>query len=146
MIDNLLLNNGTTGDYLMCFNHECTTCGECLRYAVGQQVAQKRKWGLTVFPSAIQEGKCEYFQKNGPVQLAYGFSKVYADIPKHLRSSLRQDITGYLGSVGTYYRYDKGERKLSPEQQEVIMGYIAEYGGKQKRPFAHYETGYDMKF
>ena len=54
-------------------------------------------------------------------------------------------ITGFLGSVGSYYRYDKGERKLSPEQQKVIEGYMAKYGSTLERPFEHYEIGYYMK-
>ncbi|MCR5711598.1 MAG: DUF6078 family protein [Prevotella sp.] len=145
MVENDFIFNENTGNFLMCFNRECTTCSECLRYVVGQQISQKRTWGLTVFPNALHDGMCEYFQKAELVELAYGFHKLYAGVPKHLRSSLRHDITGFLGSVGSYYRYDKGERKLSPEQQEVIKGYMAEYGSQEERPFEHYEIGYYMK-
>jgi hypothetical protein len=138
-----IFNN--TGNFLMCFNRECTTCSECLRYVVGQEIAQRRTWGLTVFPNALHDGKCKYFQKAELVELAYGLRKLYGGVPKHLRFSLRHDITGFLGCVGSYYRYDKGERKLSPEQQKVIEGYMAKYGSTLERPFEHYEIGYYMK-
>jgi hypothetical protein len=135
----------TTGNFLMCFNDDCAMHKECLRYAVGQQIAQKRNWGLTVFPTALHDGQCEYFQKNEQVVLAYGFHQLYANIPRHLRSSLRHDITRYLGSVGSYYRYDKGERKLSPEQQRDIEGLIAAYGTPEEHPFDYYETGFNLQ-
>ena len=134
-----------TGNFLMCFNSDCAMRNECLRYAVGQQIAQKRKWGLTVFPTVLHDEQCEYFQKNEQVKLAYGFHQLYTNIPRHLRSSLRNDITRYLGSVGSYYRYDKGERKLSPEQQRDIKGFIAEYGIAEEYPFDHYEIGFNLQ-
>ena len=43
-----IFNN--TDNFLICFNRECTTCSECLRYVVGQEIAQRRTWGLTVSP------------------------------------------------------------------------------------------------
>jgi len=130
--------------YLVCFNKECPQCGECLRYAAGAEISKKRTMGLTVYPSALQDGKCRYYRTSEKVELAWGLNAMHAHIPHHLHATVRRKITAYLGSVGTYYRYHDGTRKLSPAQQEDIKKMLADMGCPVERPFDHYITSYDI--
>ena len=49
----------------------------------------------------------------------------------------------YLGSRGTYYRYQSGERLLTPEQQQKILQLFTAKG-YNGLSFEHYVETYDF--
>ncbi|MBQ7420245.1 MAG: hypothetical protein IJV17_05855 [Prevotella sp.] len=130
---------------MLCFNNECPMCDHCLRYQVGVQECQQRLWGRAVYPSALKDGKCSFYRKAEEVKLAYGFHSLYKNVPKHERSLMRNIITDYVGSVGSYYRYHNGEHMLAPCQQQTILGFFAERGYDQGIAFDHYLSTYNYE-
>jgi len=130
--------------YIVCFNKTCPQCGNCLRYAVGAETSKTRSYGMTVYPSAVNNGECRFFRSTEKVELAWGMNSLRSKVPNHLRSTVRRRITNYLGSVGTYYRYNNGTRKLSPKQQKDIEKILANIGCPIERPFDNYIESYDF--
>ncbi len=130
--------------FLVCFNKTCPQCGNCLRYAVGAEASKTRSYGLTVYPSAVNNEQCKFFRSTEKVKLAWGMNRLRGNVPIHLRSMVRRRITHYLGSVGTFYRYNDGTRKLSPKQQKDIERILAGIGYPMERPFDHYIESYDI--
>jgi len=55
------------------------------------------------------------------------------------------ELTDYLGSKGTYYRYKDGERLLSPEQQQWMAELFAKYGYDRDIRFDAYEDEYNFQ-
>jgi hypothetical protein len=49
----------------------------------------------------------------------------------------------YLGGNGTYYRYDHGERLLTPEQQDWIINLFKQYGYTDNLEFDGDKEVYD---
>ena len=130
--------------YHLCFHHLCPMRENCLRYVAGQQVPSTLNLGYAIYPSALKDGKCRFFREACEARLAWGFKYLYKHIPHHLRANARWLVTRYLGSVGTYYRYHHGERKLSAEQQEDILNMLSEYCDKEQLVFEHYEPSYNF--
>ncbi len=130
--------------YHLCFHDKCPMHATCLRYVAGQHVTPKHTLGYAVYPTALKDGKCRFYREAREVSLAWGFKLLYKDIPHHLRSAARWDVTNYLGSVGTYYRYNSGERKLSVEQQEDILNMLSDYCDREKLRFEHYDPSYNF--
>ena len=130
--------------FLVCFNTTCPQSGNCLRYAVGAEASKTRQCGLTVYPSAVINGHCQFFRAKEKVELAWGLQGLRGKVPHHLHATVRRLITNYLGSVGTYYRYNDGTRKFSPTQQEHIKKLLADLGSPIERPFDQYVESYDV--
>lgn len=130
--------------YRLCFNTQCERCGDCIRYVAGQHLPATIESGPAIYPNALAAGQCKYYVEACDIRAAWGFKPLYTHVERHHRAPIRKDITAYLGSVGTYYRYDKGERRLSNKQQRDIMGILAKYGYTDDLHFAHYEASYDF--
>ena len=130
--------------YPLCFNNQCSRHESCMHFVAGQHVTEKRTIGYAVYPSALKNGDCCFFREACEAQLAWGFKLLYQPLPKHLRAEARNSITWYLGSVGTYYRYQNGERKLTSEQQQYIKDLLHEYGYDGEPQFEHYEPSYNF--
>ena len=47
-------------------------------------------------------------------------------------------MKAYLGGHGTYYRYNRGEKLLTPEQQEWILRLFTRYGYSENLSFEGY--------
>ena len=131
-------------NFMLCFHNECPMRETCLRYQAGIQASQQWDRGETVFPSALKDGKCRFYRKIEEMRLAHGFGGLYHDVPWYERSKMRQWVTDYIGSVGSYYRYHKGERLLTPQQQQGILDYFTQKGYADGASFDHYVTDYNF--
>ena len=67
------------------------------------------------------------------VRMAKGFHSLFNSFKSlDLRYDFRTQLTEYLGSKGTYYRYKDGERLLNPKQQQWILDFLKKMGTKIK--------------
>lgn len=79
------------------------------------------------------------------MQMAWGFSQIYKNVPFHQRAKARQCVSNYFSSGnGPYYRYHHGENKLSPKQQADIMKIMAKFGPTEGLNFDHYVMEWDF--
>ncbi|MBR0490219.1 MAG: hypothetical protein IJJ68_08470 [Prevotella sp.] len=134
-----------TAGYQLCFLNDCPRRGECLRYMAGQHKPEKPDWGLAIYPSMHRDEQgCRFFQTNEPKHMAWGFDTIFEDVKSKHEASLRNAIKNYLGGHGTYYRYHRGERMLTPEQQEWIIHLFQKTGYQTNLRFDHYADVYDF--
>ena len=75
---------------------------------------------------------------------AWGFDTLFVDVKQRDASPLRSAIKDYLGGNGTYYRYHNGERLLTPEQQDHILGLFRQRGYTDNLRFDGYRDVYDF--
>lgn len=130
--------------YVMCFNNSCQQCEKCLRWIVSQQVGDAFRVGTTVLPSVLKLNSCPYYRK-GEIQLmAWGFTKLFAEVKRKDAKPLRDAMVEYLGGNGTYSRYRLGRRMLSPRQQAHILTLFRRKGYVEGLEFDNYVTTYDL--
>ncbi len=126
-----------------CFNEACPMHGECLRYQSGLEIPEDRVWGSAVFPTALKDGKCEFYRKDEKVRLATGFL-TSNPMQNGLFIQMRYRLSPFLGGNGTYYLYRNGKKWLTPEQQRGIQNILRKVGYKEEVIYAEYKEAYNF--
>ena len=142
-IENMLLRwEDVPATYAPCFCADCPLAEECLRYAVGQVVPASVTSGLAIYPAAYREaegGQCRHFRPRRVVRMAWGFGKLYTNVLARHDTLLRKEVMRIAGSQTSYYRYQRGERHLTPAQQQEITDLFVRYGYPESSVrFEHY--------
>ena len=132
--------------WAVCQNAGCPQAESCLRRVAAQSMPSSVTVWPCVMPGALKDGDCAFFAKNEKVRIARGFKNMFARVTSRDDIyTMRRELTDYLGSKGTYYRYKEGERVLSPEQQQWILRLFAQHGYTDGLEFDEYTDGYDFK-
>ena len=131
--------------YQLCFNHQCPMHESCLRWKAAQKVPVSLKWGPAVYPTSLEaDGSCTFFHKAEPIRMAYGFSKLFYNVLERQVYGLRLGLREYLGGKTPYYRYNRGEKLLTPEQQAWILNHFQKAGYTKGLEFDGYVTTFDF--
>ena len=131
--------------WALCGNSQCQLAGECLRHQAYIAVPQSVTRWLCVLPTAIGDGRCQYYQKAETVRMARGFSSLFNNLnSRDARHDIRIALTAYFGSKGAYYRYKSGQRLLTPAQQQRIMDLLATYQTTDGVAFDEYVDTFDF--
>ena len=102
--------------YALCFNSECGDKDRCMHYQAWLLMPKDRYSGQAVFPTAWENGKCRCFREKKLVKKAWGFSKLYHNVPQRQRAEARECVHALFGSGnGPYYRAHHGENMLAPK-------------------------------
>lgn len=129
----------------VCQNDGCPMEGECLRQLARKELLYDATRWMSVLPSALKDGECQYFQKAETVRMVRGLHSTFKNLrDKNVRHNLRIDLTGYFGSKGSFYRYKDGERWMNPQLQQMIADYLKSYGCDDEPVFDEYAEGYDF--
>lgn len=133
------------GGYPLCFNNECAEKGRCMHYQARLLMPKERYTGAAVFPTAWEDGQCRCFREKKLVKKAWGFDRLYDNVPHRQQAEARQSVHALFGSGnGPYYRVHHGENMLSPQKQEEILAVLAQYGSIEDVKFDHYVMDWDF--
>lgn len=130
--------------WVFCFLNGCPKADECMRHFSAKYIPDDRKWGNAVFPTALKGDACECFKPIRKIHAAYGFYTIFRDVKRKDDRTLRTKVKAYLGGHGTYYRYNNGDKLLTPEQQQWIIDLFHSYGYTENLVFDHYQDVYDL--
>lgn len=131
--------------YPLCFNEECLLRDKCMHYQAYLLKGGTQLAGSAIYPEAWKNGKCQRFNEIKMVKKAWGFTRIYNNVPRYQRAEARQRVMNYFSrGCGPYYRYHHGENKLSPREQEDIIAILAKFGTTEGIAFDHYETNWDF--
>ena len=131
--------------FQVCFNSDCKLRETCMHYQAGLLQPAEKLSGHAVFPQAWKSGTCKCYLEKKIVRKAWGFSRIYRNVPHNQKAEARMYVKSYFSSGnGPYYRYHHGENLLSPKQQEDIMKILADYGPTEDLAFDHYVTDFDF--
>lgn len=128
----------------VCFVPGCPMAETCLNHLVGLHIPGGRTWGPAIYPTALHDGHCGQYKRIRKIHAAWGFDTLFVDVKQRDASPLRSAIKDYLGGNGTYYRYHNGERLLTPEQQDHILGLFRQRGYTDNLRFDSYRDVYDF--
>ena len=128
--------------YVLCTNGLCPLQSSCLRYIAGSYAPESMEVATCVMPK-IQKGRdCRLYDKRTVVVYAAGFTHLYDRVMKMDYTTMRKTITQYLHGTKLYYEYMRGDRPLSPEQQQWIISYVKSCGYDWEVEFDRYYEGY----
>lgn len=130
--------------YFRCFLTNCPLSDRCLRYQAGQHLLPTQQAGPAVYPTALNGDQCTMFREMRYIRAAYGFKTLFKDVKLRDSAALRGAIMNYLGSRTSYYRYQRGECLLTPEQQQWILKLFASKGYTDQLFFENYVECYDF--
>lgn len=91
---------------------------------------------------ASLKGTCPYYRPNKKVRYAAGFVSLLESLPHKQMLSVIPGLMRHF-SRRTYYRVRKGERPLSPSEQQVVLNALKRCGVKEPKDFDAYFEEYD---
>ena len=137
--------NNIPSSFAVCNLADCPRKATSLRYQVMRSVLTVKTVAYTILPSALSStGECVYYRENSPSNMAYGFKRLLSNVNKLDVAPLRTEIMNYVGSHGGYYRYNKGEKLLTPAQQQDILEIFRRNGYTDNLQFDGCITTYDF--
>lgn len=131
--------------WALCFNSECAMREKCLRFKAGKLAPEETTVCPCITPMALKDGDCRHFASSEKVLFARGFSRIYDKVLKQDFTPLRKAMTTMLQGKRYYYEYLRGERRLSPKQQQSIRNLFAKGGYAESVCFDEFEETFDFK-
>lgn len=128
--------------YVLCYNNDCPLKADCLRYMAAKHAPSKLEIATCVMPKTLRDGQCRWHDKPTVKIWAAGFSTLFDKVMKKDYTAMRKDITKFLHGVKIYYEYKRGDRALSPEQQQWIRNYVKSRGYEWEVEFDSYFEDY----
>ena len=130
--------------YAMCLNEQCQKATTCLRQIIEQNVPDKIEHWVIISPKHLSalKGECPYYRSNQKIRYAKGFIGMLDAIPHKQMQSAISDLMGYFGRR-TYYRSRKGERLLSPSEQQDVLRILKNSGVTSPLDFDLYIEDYN---
>ena len=80
--------------YPLCFNESCAEKGKCMHFQARLLMPERRYYGSAVFPLAWKDGKCKCFKEKKLVNKAWGFTKIYDNVPQRQKAEARAFTKG----------------------------------------------------
>ena len=115
--------------YTICFIDNCPLHKHCLRWMVGRYADPSRTVYLSINPHnpLVANDDCPQYREDIRVKMKKGFVNIYYDMPGHMEAKIRQQLIAKLGRK-PYFEMRKGQRLITPEQQELIERVIRANG------------------
>lgn len=130
--------------YPMCLNRECPKADTCLRQLTEQSVPADIKHWFIISPKHLTALKdaCPHYRSSAKVRYAKGFIKILENLPYKQMQNIISRLTDYF-NLRTYYRVRKGERLLSPFEQQKVLNILRNCGVSHPQEFDAYIEVYD---
>ncbi len=130
-------------NYMKCTNASCAKCHTCLRYLAYESLPDSEVSLKIVNPKLLsqQTDECPYFRSSKKIRYAKGFIEILESLPNKIWKSVSGKLQ-YLYNGRNYYRVRKGEKLLTPKEQERIIAIIRQHGVKNIPDFDAYVDDY----
>ena len=128
--------------YALCTNNDCPLKADCLHYLAAQNAPEDLETAKCVMPKMLKNGECRWFDRIEIGVWAAGFTHLFDKVMKKDYTIMRKSITNYLHGARIYYEYKRGERALSPEEQQTIRNYVKSMGYDWEVEFDRYFEQY----
>ena len=132
-----------TDSYTVCFAENCQKRDNCMRYVAYRRLPENAKRRSCVLPKVWEEPECSQFVELKLEHKAWGMKHIYDKVTKADAGRMKASIMGYLGGYTAYYRYYRGEKLLSEEQQKWIANLFKQKGYPADNLFDHYVDRYN---
>lgn len=138
--------NSVPSWYVLCTLSDCPLSGECLRHLIASQAPETQETALCIMPSVLKAGKCRFFNPIRKVRMARGFTHLFDNVLKSDYTAMRKTLTDYLHGSKFFYQYKRGERLLTPGQQQHIKQIMKSFGYGSDVTFDSFEDRFDFLY
>ena len=130
--------------YAMCLNQQCPKADTCLRQLAEQSVPEEVEYWSIISPKRLNsiKGNCPYYRSNIKARYAKGFIGILESLPHKQMENVISHLLSFFNRR-TYYRVRKGERLLSPAEQQQFINILKYCGVSQPLKFDEYTEAYD---
>ena len=130
--------------YSMCLNRQYPKADRCLRQLAEQSIPEKVEHWTIISPKRLTttKGDCPYYRSNIKASYAKGFIGILESLPHKQMENVIIHLMSFF-SRRTYYRVRKGERLLSPAEQQQVLNVLKYCGVLQPPKFDEYIEAYD---
>ena len=120
----MILLQDVPDGYEYCFagNGKCPKASSCLRAIAAQLLST-----------------CARYRSSEQLHYARGMTRLFDEVPTKLLFTVRHRVMGCFSCERYYYHCRKGERPISPEEQQRIARVFNAVGIGTKPKFDHYE-------
>ena len=116
-------------DYIYCpaADGACPRAPQCLR-------------AIAYHPACVAHAQkgCDYYRDSTPVRFAQGMTKLFDEIPHRLEADIRRRIMACFSCRSYYFQSRKGERLITPKEQQAIANVFRQAGLKAEPEFDNY--------
>lgn len=148
----ILLQNVPDG-YEYCFagSGKCPKAASCLRSIAAQLLSESEepqpRSVRVVNPLYVERladfSACECYRSSEPLRYARGMTRLFDEVPAKLLATVRRRVMGCFSCERYYYHSRKGERPITPTEQQRIAAVFKDAGIAAKPKFDGYEQGLD---
>lgn len=130
--------------YARCFRADCPKAATCLRRLAAEAMPASEERCMIVSPKflATVKGDCPYYRSSEKIRYAKGFIGIMNQLP-HKTHNLAITYLQGMFNGRNYYRVRKGERLLSPEEQERVLNLLNRLGAQGPFEFDAYIEDYN---
>jgi len=145
----MILLQDVPDGYEYCFagNGKCPKASSCLRAIAAQllsgseapQPQSVRAVNPFYVGSLSGSSTCARYRSNEPRHYARGMMHLFDEVPAKLLPDVRRRVMGCFSCERYYYHCRKGERLISPEEQQRVARVFKEAGIGNQPKFDGYE-------
>ena len=144
MEDKELFAKKAENGYTVCFAEQCSQKEHCLRWKVGRQMPDSKRFYECVNPryKGVATEDCPHFRNAEKVKMAKGMTRIFNnDMPSRVEPFVRQQLID--NHCRTYYfEYRNGSRLIPPALQEEVRCLFREAGWNGEVVFDEYVEDY----
>ena len=130
-------------NYTLCIKGDCPKAAMCLRYKATLMIpADVMKWSI-LSPAylAQTEGECPHYRTAEKVRYARGFVRMMSSLTMNQAHVVKDNIVATFG-MNMYYRMRRGDRLITPTEQETIYQMLEQQGVTARPEFDAYVEDY----
>ena len=130
-------------NYTLCIKGDCPKAATCLRHRATQMMqADVQRWSILSPAYLVQiEGECPHYRSAEKVKYARGFVRMMSALTVKQAHVVKDSIVTTFG-MNMYYRMRRGERLITPTEQEEIYQMLEQQGVTTRPEFDAYEKDY----
>ena len=130
-------------NYILCLKGDCPKAAMCLRHkATLMMQAEVQTWSILSPAYLAQvEGECPHYSSTEKVQYARGFVQMMSSLTVKQANAMKDGIVSKFG-MNMYYRMRRGDRLITPTEQESIYQLLEQQGVVNRPDFDTYVEDY----
>ncbi|MDR0370277.1 MAG: DUF6078 family protein [Prevotellaceae bacterium] len=131
-------------NYLICLHRECPKADNCLRHLAAEVIPSEVKQLNIINPKYLAsfESDCTCYKAAEKMRYAKGFVKMLENMPYKQMQHVSRSLIAHFGRM-MYFRMRKGDRLLSPAEQQSLLVIVGHCGISQPQDFDEYIENYE---
>lgn len=132
--------NDIPADYPVCQWSDCPLAATCLHRLVWEKLMQTETTYLQLINPGLcsKDLTCRYYRNSKPIIYARGLTNFQQHMIPTQYHTFMNLLTAQFGRT-PYFERRRGDKALSPKEQEIIRAALRKAGVTEKIPFDAYE-------